>query len=170
MNRIFKNELVNEFKQIFESASIVIITQNKGLTVKDSNALRRRIKQLNGTHRVAKNSLVRIALKDTKYHSLIELMKGPTGITYSSDPVSAAKVVNDFVKNNAKLIISGAVMNEVFITSDQIQQLADLPSIEQLRSKIIGLLLAPATKVATVLQAPSTQIVRVVDAHVKKNN
>lgn len=170
MDRAFKHELVSELKQVFQDANIVIVTQNKSLTVEDSNKLRRNIKQSHGKFKVAKNRLVKIALKDSKFSNLTDLMTGPTGIAYSDDPVATAKIINDFAKDNAKLSISGGIMGDTYLTPDQIKQLADLPSLDQLRGKIIGLVQATATKIAVVLQAPGTQIVRVIDANVKKTN
>lgn len=168
MDRASKHQVVEELKGVFSSTGIVIVTQNVGLTVKDARTLRMRVKEAKSYFRVAKNSLVKIALKGSKYEELTKLMSGPTAIAYSEDPVAAAKAINGFVKGNEKLKISGGVMGDVFLTPAQIKQLADLPSLDQLRSKIVGLLQAPASKIAAILQAPGLQLVRVVDAHAKK--
>ncbi|MCE2993848.1 MAG: 50S ribosomal protein L10 [Alphaproteobacteria bacterium] len=169
MDRNQKVTLVEELKQILQSSEIVIITQNNGLTVSSANKLRRQVRASQGSYRVAKNRLVKIALKDTEYESMTGLMIGPTAVAYSNDPVGIAKALSDFSKVDNKLEIKGGVMNSMFLTPDQINALASLPSLDELRGKIIGLLQAPATKIAAVLQAPATQMVRVVDAYSKKN-
>ncbi len=168
MDKAFKHQVVEELKEVFASTSIVIVTQNVGLTVKDARALRRKVKELNSSFRVAKNSLVKIALKGSKYEELTKLMSGPTAIAYSEDPVAAAKAIDEFVKSNEKLKISGGVMGDIFLTPAQIKQLAALPSLDQLRGKIVGLLQAPASKIAAIMQAPASQLARVVDAYAKK--
>lgn len=168
MEKALKHQVVEELKQVFASTDIVIVTQNVGLTVEHSRALRRKIRESNSSFRVAKNSLVKLALKGSKYEELTKLMTGPTAIAYSADPVAAAKAVDEFAKANEKLKISGGVMGDIFLTPAQIKQLAELPSLDQLRGKIVGLLQAPASKIAALMQAPGLQLVRVVDAHAKK--
>jgi large subunit ribosomal protein L10 len=169
VEKALKYKVVEELKQVFADTGIVIITQNAGLTVKDARALRRKIKDSQSSFRVAKNSLVKLALEGSKYQELSKFMTGPTAIAYSHDPVAAAKAIDGFAKENEKLKVSGAVMGDVFLTPAQVKQLADLPSLDQLRGKIIGLLQAPASKIAAVLQAPGAQLARVVDAHAKNN-
>lgn len=168
MDKALKHQVVEELKQVFANTGIVIVTQNAGLTVKDSRALRRKVKESKSTFRVAKNSLVKLALKGSKYEELSKLMSGPTAIAYSEDAVAAAKVVDEFAKSNEKLKISGGVMGDVFLTPAQIKRLAELPSLDQLRGKIVGLLQAPASKIAAIMQAPGSQLARIVDAHAKK--
>jgi large subunit ribosomal protein L10 len=168
VDRAFKHQVVEELKGVFADSGIVIVAQNVGLTVSDARELRRKVKQANSSFRVAKNSLVKIALKGSRYEELTKLMSGPTAIAYSEDPIAAAKAVDGFVKSNEKLKISGGVMEGVFLTPAQIKQLADLPSLDELRGRIVGLLQAPASKIAAIMQAPGSQLARVVDAYAKK--
>lgn len=169
MDKLLKHKLVEELQGVFQDTNIVIVTQNVGLTVKDSKNLRRNVAKVNSSYRVAKNRLVKIALKGTKYEGLTDLMSGPTAISYSNDPVAIAKALHDFAKGNEKLKITGGIMGETVLSPAQIKQLADLPSLDQLRGKLIGLIQAPATKIAGVLQAPAGQLARLVDAKSKKN-
>ncbi len=168
MEKSLKHQVVGELKEVFASTGIVIVAENTGLTVKDSRALRRKIRESNSSFRVAKNSLVKLALKGSRFEELTKLMSGPTAIAYSEDAAAVAKVIDEFAKGNEKLKISGGVMEDVFLTPSQIKQLAELPSLDQLRGKIVGLIQAPASKIAAILEAPASQLVRVVDAYAKK--
>lgn len=168
MERSLKHSLVAELQGVFSDAGIVIVTKNKGLTVKQARQLRRGVKGANSTYRVAKNRLVKIALQGTKFAQLDSLMSGPTAIAYSADPVGISKVLQSFAKENEKLEIQGGVMGDVFLTPAQIKTLSELPSLDELRGKIVGLLQAPASKIAAVLQAPAGQLARVVNAYAQK--
>lgn len=168
MERSLKHSLVAELQGVFSDAGIVIVTKNKGLTVKQARELRRGIKSAHSTHRVAKNRLVKIALKGTRFDQLSELMNGPTAISYSADPVGVAKVLQTFAKDNEKLEIHGGVMGDKFLTPAEIKKLSELPSLDELRGKIVGLLQAPASKIAAVTQAPGAQLARVVNAYAQK--
>ncbi len=167
-NKKIKHQFVEGLKEVLASNSIVIITHNKGLTVSDVNGLRKKVKQSQSTYVVAKNTLVKIALKDSKYEALDELMEGPTSITYSTDPVAAAKAIFEFTKENEKLEIRGGVMDGQYIDAKAIKTLASLPSLDELRAKFLGLLNAPATRIAQILQAPGAQLARVCNAYSKK--
>lgn len=169
MDRQKKIETVEELKTIFNTANTIIISKNKGLTVRDANNLRGKVREVKSSYRVMKNRLVKIALKDSRFESLTELMTGPTSIAYSDDPVAIAKVLNDFTKENTKLEVVGGVMGEAMLTPEQIKQLAALPSLDELRSKLIGLIQAPAQKIAAILSAPATQIARVISAYSNKS-
>lgn len=169
MDRNQKIEMVADLKEIMQNSGIVIIAQNNGLTVSGANKLRREVKSGRGSYRVAKNRLVKIALQGTQCEALAELMTGPTAIAYSDDPVAIAKALDNFSKENTKLEIKGGIMDSAFLTPLQIKQLASLQSLDELRAKIVGLLQAPATKLAVVLQASAVKTVRVIDAYAKKN-
>jgi large subunit ribosomal protein L10 len=165
-----KTQVVRELKEIFSSTQMVIVTLNKGLTVQQSRDLRRQIKnEGNGCHQVSKNSLARIAMQDTRFASLTNILKGPTSLTYSDDPVAIAKVLSNFSKDNGKLEILGGVMDSSFLEVNAIKQLAALPSMNELKGKIVGLLCAPAIRLASILQAPAAQLARVLNAYAKKN-
>lgn len=168
MNKEQKTVAVEELKSVFASADIAIITLNKGLTVADSRQLRNKVKVANSSFRVAKNRLAKIAAKGTRFEPLVELLKGPTAIACSNDPVGIAKVLASFSKDNEKLEILGGVMDDNYLDVNAIKQLATLPSLDELRAKIVGLLCAPAVKIVTVLQAPAAQLARVTDAYSKK--
>lgn len=170
MDKNKKVEQVTMLKEVFTSTGVVIITRNHGLTVNKASALRKKMKSVSAEYKVAKNNLARIALEGSKYVKLKELLVGPTSISYSNDPVALAKVIAEFAKENEeKFEIVGGMMLENVMSVNEIKQLATLPSLDELRGKIIGLLQAPATKVACVLQAPVSQVARVIDAYAKKN-
>lgn len=168
MDKAKKSLVLDELKSVFGSNDIVIVTYNKGLTVKASRQLRDQVRVANSSFKVAKNRLVKIAAKGTKYEQLFGLLKGPTAIACSNDPVGIAKVLAAFTKENEKLEILGGVMDDNYLDVSAIKQLATLPSLDELRGKIVGLLSAPAVKVASVLQAPASQLARVLNAYSKK--
>ncbi|MGD9638235.1 MAG: 50S ribosomal protein L10 [Alphaproteobacteria bacterium] len=168
MNREEKKELVAELKGLFDEASTVVVTHYKGLTVTDMNDLRRKISKAGADFRVTKNRLTRLALAGTKFDGLADLFEGPTAIAYAKDPVAAAKPVVDFAKGNKSLIVLGAAMDGQTLSEDQVKTLAALPSLDELRSKIIAVLQTPATRLACVTQAPAAQLARVCDAYAKK--
>ena len=161
MDRIQKQEMVAELKEAFTSSEIVIISKQSGLSVNEAQNLRRKMRAEGATLKVAKNRLVKIAIADTEKEGLSEFMTGTTAISYSSDPVAPAKVLAEFAKDNSKLEILGAVMGSKMLSAADVEALAKLPSLDQLRGKIIGLIQAPATKVAGVVQAPAAQLARV---------
>ena len=169
MERDKKVQIVADLHEIFANANLVVVTQPNGLTVYEATELRRQMRDAGATFRVTKNKLTRIALEDTRYAGLSEHFSGPTGIAYSEDPVAAAKVVVGYAKKNDKLVIIGGGMGENALDADAIKALASLPSLDELRGKIIGLVQAPATKVAGVLQAPASQLARVLNAYATKD-
>ena len=169
MEKKKKEQMVEQLRQVFNSTSIVIVSQNKGLTVAHARNLRKLVKAAGSEYKVTKNSLTKIAAKGTKFESLSEILSGPTSIAYSDDPVAITKVLVGFAKDNEKIEVLGGVMNDSYLDAKALKQLATLPSLDELRGKIIGLLQAPATKVAAVLQAPALQLVRVTAAYAKKN-
>lgn len=140
-----------------------------GLTVAQMQTLRKQMKQAGATVKVAKNRLVKIALEGTGAAVIVPLLRGPTVIAYSHDPVAAPKVANDFARANEKFVILGGAMGATALTPDGVKALALLPSLDELRAKIIGLIQAPATKVAQVVNAPAAKLARVVQAYAKKD-
>ncbi len=168
MDRLEKESLVASLREIFEDNSMVVVTHYSGLTVKEMGDLRSRMRDAGALFKVTKNRLTRLALKDTKFESLSDMFRGPTAIAYSGDPVAAAKVTVNYAKENDKLVVlGGGLDNEVF-DANGVKTLALLPSLDEIRGTIIGLLNAPGTKIAQVINAPGGQIARVVSAHAKQ--
>ncbi|MES1997606.1 MAG: 50S ribosomal protein L10 [Pseudomonadota bacterium] len=168
MDRAEKAEAVAELKQTFSEVGVVVVTRNLGLTVAQSTQLRTKMREAGATYKVSKNKLARIALDGTDYLSLGELLTGPVGLASSIDPVAAAKVVVDFAKTNDKLEIVGGAMGATALNVDGVKALATLPSLDELRGKIVGLLQAPASKLASLTQAPAAQLARVFNAYATK--
>lgn len=169
MQRNEKEKLVDSLNRAFQEATAVVIARQSGLTVAEISDLRRKVRAAGGRFKVAKNRLARRALSGTKYEGLAELFKGPTAIAFSSDPVSVAKVAVDFSKVNEKLTIAGGALGSQVLDPDGVKALATLPSLDELRGKILGVLQAPATKIAGVLQAPASQLARVLQAFAHKD-
>ena len=165
MNRIQKKEHVAALKQNFEESKIVVATHYSGMTMPDMTGLRARMLEAGASFKVTKNRLTRLALKDTDFESLTDLMTGPIALAYSADPVAAAKTTVNFSKDNEKLVILGGVFNGQALDVDGVKNLAKLPSLEELRGKIIGMINTPATRIAGVLSAPAGQLARVVGAY-----
>ena len=170
MDRAQKKELVAELNQTFEGAGLVVVTHQTGMTVGESSDLRGQIRAAGAGFKVTKNRLTRLALEGTKYKALQSLFTGPTAIAYSEDPVAAAKVCVEFANKNEKLTIVGGALGEKVLDVNEVKALAKLPSLDELRGKIIGVLQAPATKVAGVIQAPAGQLARVVSAYASKGD
>ncbi|GHU00807.1 50S ribosomal protein L10 [Alphaproteobacteria bacterium] len=168
MNRNEKTALVGSLGSAFAEASIVIATAPKGLTVAETEALRRRVKASGTAYKVAKNRLATLALGKSAFANLTALMKGPTALAYGSDPVAAAKAIASYAKENEKLAVLGAVMDGRLMSASEVMLLATLPSLDELRGKLAGLTAAPATKLACVAQAPAAQLARVFSAYGKK--
>jgi len=168
MDRAQKSEVVSELNRTFTETSVVIVTRNLGLTVAQSTALRNRMREAGATYKVSKNKLSRIALEGTVYGSLNDMLVGPTGLSTSKDPVAPAKVVVEFAKTNDKLEIVGGAMGNTVLDVAGVKALAQLPSLDELRAKIVGLVQAPATKIVQIIQAPGGQIARVLSAYAEK--
>lgn len=150
---------------LFGEVNLVVVTQQSGLTVAEVTNLRRQMRDAGASYKVCKNRLVRLALEGTKFESLQPLFTGPTAIASSDDPVAAAKVAVEFAKTNDKLVVIGGALGAEALDEAGVQALARLPSLDELRGKLIGVLQAPATKVAGVLQAPAGQLARVFGAY-----
>jgi large subunit ribosomal protein L10 len=169
VDRTAKADLVSTLNGVFTSSAVVVVAHYKGLTVADMQKLRSQMKQAGATVKVAKNRLASIALDGTDVASIKPLLKGPTLLAYSSDPVAAAKVAVDFAKANDKLVILGGAMGKTALNPDGVKALASLPSLDELRGKIVGLIQAPATKIAQVVNAPAAKLARVFGAYATKD-
>jgi large subunit ribosomal protein L10 len=167
VERAAKRELVSTLNDVFSNTSVVVVAHYAGLTVADMQKLRTQMKQAGATVKVAKNRLAKIALEGTDVASISDLLRGPTLIAYSSDPVAAPKVAVDFAKINEKLVILGGAMGKTTLNVDGVKALATLPSLDELRAKLVGLVQAPATKVAQVVNAPAAKLARVFGAYAK---
>jgi large subunit ribosomal protein L10 len=168
MNRSEKTDAVAVLNATFNESAVVVVTRNLGLTVAQSTDLRLKMRDAGASYKVAKNRLTKIALADTQYAGLSDLLTGPTALATSGDPVAAAKVAVEFAKTNDKLEIVGGAMGDTLLDVDGVKALASLPSLDELRAKLIGLVQAPATKVAQVLVAPAGQLARVFGAYAAK--
>lgn len=168
MNRTQKEDVVAALRQVFESANLIVVTHYSGLSVAEATDLRSQMRDAGATFRVTKNRLVKRAIDGTRFGALGELFTGPTAIAYSDDPVAAAKVAVTFAKGNEKLIVLGGALGEERLDAVRVKALADLPSLDELRAQLVGLIGTPATRIAGVLQAPAGQLARVVNAYAHK--
>jgi large subunit ribosomal protein L10 len=165
VDRAQKEAAVAGLNQTLGGVNLVVVTHQTGLTVYESMTLRRKVREAGASFKVTKNRLTRLALEGTKFQALQSLMTGPTALAFSEDPVAAAKVCVEFAKQNEKLTIIGGALGERLLDVNGVQALAKLPSLDELRGRLIGLVQAPATKVAGVLQAPAGQLARVISAY-----
>jgi large subunit ribosomal protein L10 len=165
VDRIEKREFVAELSAVFADTSMVVVTRNDGMTVADVTELRRRMRAAGASFKVAKNRLALLALDGTRFDGLKPLMKGPTAISWSTDPVAVAKAAVDFAKTNDKFVLVGGALGTQVLDVSGVKALAELPSLDSLRAKLLGLLAAPATRIAGVLQAPAGQLARVFAAY-----
>jgi len=168
VDRAEKRELVAELTSVFSSTPIVVVAHYQGLSVAEMTDLRERMREAGAAFKVTKNRLTRLALQGTPSEPVSDLFEGPTAIGYSDDPVAAPRVLTKFAKENEKLIILGGVMEGQTLDANGVRAVADLPSLDELRAKLVGLLQTPAQRVASVLQAPGGQIARVLSAHAEK--
>ena len=155
MNREEKTELLNTLHEVFSNAESVVITEYLGLTVAEADELRNKVRDAGASLRVTKNRIARLAVKDTKFEGLADLFKGPVALAYANDPIAACKACVEFAKTNEKLVIVGGALSDKALTLDEIKELAAIPSMDELRAKLVGLLQAPAAKLARVTKAYS---------------
>jgi large subunit ribosomal protein L10 len=165
MDRSQKADLVAELKSVFTETSVVVITRNLGLSVAQSTDLRLRMRDAGAQFKVAKNRLALIALDGTQYQPIGDLLKGPTAIATSLDPVAAAKVATDFAKTTDKFEVLGGAMGSTVLDVNGITALAELPSLDQLRATLVGLIQAPASKIARTINEPGAMLARVFGAY-----
>ena len=167
MDRQEKRAFVEFLANVFNSTSMVVVTENKGLTVADVTELRRRVRAAGATYKVAKNRLASLALHGTQFDGIAPLLKGPTALAWSEDPVAVAKVIVEFAKTNDKLVVLGGALGSQTLDADGIKALAALPSLDELRAQLVGMISTPATRIAGVVQAPAGQLARVFGAYAK---
>ena len=169
MDRAQKQEAIETLKGVFDGAGAVVVTHYMGLTVAEMTDLRGRLRQEGAQLQVVKNTLVQKALNGSVGEAGDALFKGPVAIAFAPDPVSAAKVATQYAKENDKFSVIGGFMGQQVLDKASITALARLPSLDQLRAKLIGLIQAPATKIAGILQAPAGQLARVIGAYAAKD-
>lgn len=165
MDRSQKAESVASLNAVFSEAGVVVVTRNLGMTVAQSTVLRTKIREAGATYKVAKNRLAKLAIQDTNYAGIGDYLTGPTALASSTDPVAAAKAVVEFAKTTDKIEIVGGAMGTQVLTPEGVQALASLPSLDELRAKLIGLVQAPATKIAQLTTAPAAKLARVFGAY-----
>ena len=165
MDRSQKADAVAQLAATFNEVGVVVVTRNLGLSVAQSTELRTKMREAGASYKVAKNRLAKLALKDTDYTGLEEYLSGPTALGYSEDPVAAAKAVVDFAKTTDKLEIVGGSMGATVLDEAGVKALASMPSLDELRGKIVGLVNAPATKVVQLVNAPASKLARVFGAY-----
>jgi large subunit ribosomal protein L10 len=169
VDRAEKKEAVASLNEVFKKTSVVVVAHYSGLTVAQMQNLRRQMRQAGASVQVAKNRLAKIALEGTDVASIGPLMKGPTLIAYSDDPVAAPKAAVAFAKDNDKLIILGGAMGVTALNTEGVRSLATLPSLDELRAKLVGLIQAPATKIAQLSTAPAAKLARVFGAYANRD-
>ncbi|WP_018995958.1 50S ribosomal protein L10 [Hirschia maritima] len=169
MDRAGKVKALEMLKGIFSESGAIIVTHYSGLTVAEMSDLRTKLGAEGASLKVIKNRLAKIALDGQGGEEAAGMFTGPVAIAYAPDPVSAAKVCAEYAKGNEKLVLVGGIMEGDALDKAKVEALAKMPSLDQLRGKIIGVIQAPATKVAGVLQAPAGQLARVVSAYGSKD-
>ena len=168
MERAEKKELVATLNTVFKSTGVIVVAHNKGLTVNQVNDLRNRMAKAGATIKVAKNRLAMLALAGTDAEGIKGLFTGPTMIAYAKDPVAAPKVANEFAKGNDKFVVLGGALGKSVLNAAAVKTLAELPSLDQLRGRLIGMIQTPGTRIAGILAAPGGQIARVINAYATK--
>jgi large subunit ribosomal protein L10 len=167
-NRTLKTETVDGLRSAMQDQNFAVVVHATGLSVAEVSGLRGKIRAAGATYRVAKNTLTRLALKDTPFEGLTQFLKGPTALAFSKDPVAVEKVLVDFAKTNPKLKLVGANLDGQMLDAKATQTLASLPPLNELRAKIVGMIQTPATRIAGVLQAPAGQLARLMSAKASK--
>lgn len=169
MDRTEKRAFVQALQAVFADTSFVLVSRNDGLTVADATNLRRRMRDAGATYKVAKNRLASLALDGTRFQGVQPLLKGPTALAWSRDPVAVAKTAVEFARGNDKFVILGGALGTQTLDLNGVKALAELPSLETLRAQLLGLIQTPATRIAGILQAPGSQLARVFSAYAKKD-
>jgi large subunit ribosomal protein L10 len=168
VDRAEKKELVTTLHQVFSTTAVIVVAHNKGLTVNQVNDLRGRMLQAGASVKVAKNRLAKLALDGTDAAGIKDLFAGPTMVAFAADPVSAPKIAAEFAKGNDKFVILGGALGKTIMDAAAVKALAELPSLDQLRARLIGMIQTPATRIAGVLKAPGGQLARVLNAYATK--
>jgi large subunit ribosomal protein L10 len=170
VERAEKTELVATLNAVFKTTGVIVVAHNKGLTVNQVNDLRGKMSQAGATVKVAKNRLAKLALDGTDAQGIKDLFMGPTMVAYAADPVSAPKVAADFAKANEKFVVLGGALGKTILDAKAVKALAELPSLDELRARIVGMIQTPATRIAGVLAAPGGQLARVINAYATKDS
>jgi large subunit ribosomal protein L10 len=170
VERAAKKALVTTLHGVFKETGLIVVAHNTGMVAAQSAEFRKRVKEAGGAVKVAKNKLVKLALAGTGAAGIADLMKGPTILAFSKDPIAAARVAVKYAKENEKLVILGAAMGTSILDAKEVKSLADLPSLDELRAKLIGLLNAPATKIARTVKEPGAKLARVIQAKASKSD
>jgi len=170
VDRAGKKELIDSLHASLKDTGTIVVAHYAGMTVAHMTEFRKRVKEAGGSVKVTKNRLAKLALKDTDAAGIIDLFKGPTVVAYSKDPVAAARVAVKYSKDNDKLVILGGTMGKNVLDPNGVKALADLPSLDELRAKLIGLLNAPATKIARTVMEPGAKLARVIQAKASKTD
>lgn len=165
MDRTQKEEMVADLNSIFNEAAVIVVTHYSGLSVSEITGLRTNVRDAGAKFLVTKNSLTRRAIAGTASDSIRDLFTGPTAIAYSDDPVAAPKAAVNFAKENEKLVVLGGIMGDQVLDAEAVRSLASLPSLDELRGMIVGMISTPATRIAAVLAAPAGQVARVIGAY-----
>jgi large subunit ribosomal protein L10 len=169
VDRTEKREFVAELNQALSATSMVVVTRNAGLTVAEATDLRRKMRASGSTFKIAKNRLTNLALEGTPFDGIRPLLKGPIALAWSTDPVAVAKAAVEFAKTNEKFVLVGGALGAQTLNADGIKALAELPSLDELRARLVGMIATPATRIAGVLQAPAGQLARVFGAFARKD-
>lgn len=169
MDRAEKSELVTSLNTALSGAGVVVVAHYTGLSVSEMTALRAKVSEAGGSVKVAKNRLAKLALQGTEIEHISGLFSGPTVLVYSDDPVAAPKAVADFAKTNEKLVVLGGALGSTNLDADGVKALASLPSLDELRAKLVGMISTPATRIAQVVNAPAGQVARVFGAYAAKD-
>ncbi|PSJ64110.1 50S ribosomal protein L10 [Pseudaminobacter soli (ex Li et al. 2025)] len=169
MDRAEKRELVTHLNEAFSNAGSVVVAHYAGITVAQMNDLRSKMRAAGGTVKVAKNRLAKIALQGTDSEKIQDLFIGQTLVAYSEDPVVAPKIASEFAKANDKLVILGGAMGSTSLDAEGVKALASLPSLDELRARLVGMISTPATRIAQVVNAPAAQLARVFGAYARKD-
>jgi large subunit ribosomal protein L10 len=170
MDRAQKAEQVADLKRTFNETAVVVITRNLGMTVAQSTSLRNKMRDAGARYKVTKNTLTLIALEGTTYAPIGDVLTGPVALATSSDPVAAAKVAVDFAKTNDRFEIVGGAMGDTVLDLNGVKALAELPSLDELRARIVGLIQAPASKIARTINEPGAMLARVIGAYAAKED
>jgi len=169
VDRTQKEKLVASLNQALSSTAAIVVTRQSGLTVAEATRLRRRMREAGASFKVTKNRLARLALKGTPFEGLAPMFTGPTAIAWSQDPVAAAKAAVEFAKTNEKLVIVGGALGAKALDVAGVQALATMPSLDELRAKLVGMIVTPATRIAQIVNAPAASVARVIGAYARKD-